>query len=345
MTGNDIPLMSFEFQALPVIDPERIEAAHAPLETRARERGATEALELEIIPDPQPMLRLALPQNGAPSSAMSERPSADIDLERGLAHVETMGVEDFQLIYQALFGASLTLLRGEVRAAMSGGDPEDVPLELRFDKTVGDVLDAAPGVATPEGLEYRLVNAIESPVRINRLAAVAEVGDKRLPLRIDRLVAGQRLAPGEQVDILLVAPEPIQPPGPDSIVFDQSDVAVEADAQALWTLAFNRSAAAQMTRQVTVEAVPILFSSPDRPNDRVAAFVVTIEHGGTVRLTETELKATTTVRVPVEPLITGAPMSPIRYRTETWWGSGGVGISQWREADGTILFPVKTVAE
>jgi hypothetical protein len=35
-------------------------------------------------------------------------------------------------------------------------------------------------------------------------------------------------------------------------------------------------------------------------------------------------------------------MPPIRYRTETWWGSGGIGVSQWREADATILFPVKT---
>ena len=137
-----------------------------------------------------------------------------------------------------------------------------------------------------------MTNAIESAVRIDRLASTAVVGDKRLPLRVEQLAAGQRLAPGESVDILLVAPEPIPSPGPDAILFDQSDVAVEADAQAIWTLAFDRSAAAQMTRQVTVEAVPLLFASPDRPNDRVAAFVVTIEHGGTVRLTETELKST-----------------------------------------------------
>jgi hypothetical protein len=273
---------------------------------------------------------------------MTERPGADIDLETGLAHVETMGVEDFQLVYEALFGASLTLLRGEVRAAMSGGDPEDVPLELRLDKTVGDVLNISPGAALPEGLGYHLENAIESAVRIDRLAATAVVGDRRLALRIDQLAAGQRLAPGESVDILLVAPEPIPPPGPDAILFDQSDVAVEADAPAVWTLAFDRSAAAQMTRSVTVEAVALLFASPDRPNDRVAAFVVTVEHGGTVRLTENELKSTTTVRVPIEPLITGAPMPPIRYRTETWWGSGGIGVSPWREANGTILFPVKT---
>jgi hypothetical protein len=225
---------------------------------------------------------------------------------------------------------------------MSGGSPEDVPFELRIDKTVGDVLDVSPGAATPEGLAYRVTNAIESAIRIDRLTTTAVVGDQRLPLRIDQLAAGQRLAPGESVDILLVAAEPIPSPGPDAILFDQSAVTVEADAQAIWTLAFDRSAAAQMTRQVAVEAVPLLFASPDRPDDRVAAFVVTIEHGGTVRLTETELKSITTVRVPIEPLITGTPMPPIRYRTETWWGSGGIGVSQWREADGTILFPVKT---
>jgi hypothetical protein len=203
--GDDIPRIALEFQARPVIDPDRLAAAQGQLEAAARQRGSAGALTLEIMPDPQPLLRLALPQNGAPSSAMTERPDADIDLETGLAHVETMLVEDFQLVYEALFGASLTLLRGEIRAAMSGGSPEDVPFELRIDKTVGDVLDVSPGAATPEGLAYRVTNAIESAIRIDRLTTTAVVGDQRLPLRIDQLAAGQRLAPGESVDILLVA--------------------------------------------------------------------------------------------------------------------------------------------
>jgi hypothetical protein len=108
-------------------------------------------------------------------------------------------------------------------------------------------------------------------------------------------------------------------------------------------LAFDRNAATPMTKTVTVEAFAPLFSSPDRPNDRVAAFVVTIERGGTVRLTETEPKGTTTVNLPLEPFLDPKiPMPPIRYKTETWWGSGGVGVSPWREVDGTILVPVKT---
>jgi hypothetical protein len=342
MTGDDTPRIALEFQARPVVDSDRLDAARPQLETAARERGGTGALDLEIMPDPQPVLRLALPQNGVPNPAMTVRSDADIDLETGVAHGETMSIEDFQLIYQALFGGSLTLLRGEVRAAMSGGDPEDVPLELRIDKTAGDVLNASPGAATAEGLKYSLTNAIESPVRIDRVAAAVSVGDKLIPLRVEQFTAGQRLAPGASIEVVLVAPEPIQSPGPNTILFDQSDVAVEPDKLAIWNLVFDRSAAAQMTRSVTAEAVPLLFSSLDRPGDRVAAFVVTVEHGGTVRLTEAEFKGTTTVRIPIEPLITGAPVPPIRYRTETWWGSGGIGVSPWRETDGDILFPLRT---
>jgi hypothetical protein len=35
-------------------------------------------------------------------------------------------------------------------------------------------------------------------------------------------------------------------------------------------------------------------------------------------------------------------MPPIRYRTETWWASGGIGVSDWRETSTTFLLPVKT---
>ena len=215
-------------------------------------------------------------------------------------------------------------------------------MELRIDKTASDLLSVSSGTATAEGLRYTLTNGIESPVRIDRLAAMALVDEKQIPLQVEPFTAGQRLVPGESIQVMLVTPEPMPSLGPEVIRFDQSGIAVEADAQAIWNVVFDRSVTAQLTQQVTVEAVPILFISADRPDDRVAAFVVTIEHGGTVRLTEAEPKSTTTVRVPIEPLITGAPVPPIRYQTETWWASGGIGVSPWREANGTLLFPVKT---
>ena len=255
-----------------------------------------------------------------------------------------MGQDDFQVLYQALFGASLALLRGEIRAAMSGGNPEDIPLELRIDKTVGDTLDVTAGQATSEGLPYRLKNVIESPVRIDSLGAVAAVGDKRIPLKVVQLSAGQRLAVGESLDILLVAPEPIPSPGPDAILFDQSNITVEVDAKAIWNLAFDRTAAAQITRPIKVQAFPILFAGPEGSNNRVAAFNVTLEHGGSVTLTESKLEEMTTVRQPFEPLVNpDAKAPPIRYRTETIWGSGAIGVSELRETDASTVFPVKTV--
>ena len=346
VTGDEEPRLAFEFQARPVVNHARIDAAQPQLEQKAKERGATGALALEIMPDPQPLLRLALAENGAPSSNMTERPGADIDLETGLAHVETMHVEDFKLIYDALFGASSTLLHGEVRAATKGGDPEDIPLDLRIDKTVGDVLSATAGQDTVEGyFTYRLTNAIESPVRIDRLAATVAIGDQRYALPIQNLTAGLRLAPNQSVDIVLtnLGLPPIQRPlAPEAIVFDQTGVAVEPDAKALWDSILDKSAAAQLTREVNVTAAPAFFTSSDVPNDRVAFFVVTVENGESVKLTEAKLEDHITVRVPIEPLITGAKVPPIRYRTETWWGSGALGVSELRDVDGTILVPVKT---
>ena len=57
--GDDAPRIAFEFQARPVIDADRIGAARPQLETAARQRGGTGPLALEIMPDPQPLLRLA----------------------------------------------------------------------------------------------------------------------------------------------------------------------------------------------------------------------------------------------------------------------------------------------
>ena len=69
ITGDETPRIAMEFQARPVIDSSRLEAAHPELDAAVRQIGGTGPLDLEIMPDPQPLLRLALPQNGAPSSA------------------------------------------------------------------------------------------------------------------------------------------------------------------------------------------------------------------------------------------------------------------------------------
>lgn len=332
-----------EFSARPVTEESRLSAALPTLEADAQASGATVPVRLEVLPEAQPALRLALPQNGAPSTALTERPAALIDLERGLTHAETFGLEDFRLVYEALFGASLSLLRGEVRIAAGGETPEDIPLELRLDRTAGGVLALVPGQAKPDGISARLTNVIESTVRVDHLTAMALCGADRVVLRVEGIAAGTQLAPGAGLDVRLAPESPLPAAGFDVIRLDETGVVAEPDRKVMWDLVFDRSVQAHLTRNVTVEAVPALFLSPDRPGDRVAAFVVTVEHGGTVRLTEDHLSAATTVRVPIEPLVSGVQAPPIRYQTETVWQSGGVGVSPWRQTEHTILLPVKTV--
>ncbi|GLW26852.1 hypothetical protein Mame01_68940 [Microbispora amethystogenes] len=336
--------VTLEFYAQPVLVRERLEAARPVLQEEARARGVDAPVRLEVLPDPQPSLRLALPRGGAPSTGLVERPEAEIDLELGVTHAETLALEDFRLVYDALFGASLSLLRGEVRVGV-GGAPEDVPLELRFDRTAGDVLTLTVTAASAAHIEARLTNAIESRVRPGNPAALAVCAGRQIPLRIEGLADDLVLSPGEGLDVRLVPRTPLPETGAQGVVLDQSEVVVDPDRDAIWALVFDRTAQPQLVREVSVEAVPALFAGPQGAGpqgDRVAAFVVTVERGGTVRLTEDVLTGVTTVRVPVGPLLTGAPPPPLRYRTETWWQSGGIGVSDWRETEATILLPVRT---
>jgi hypothetical protein len=332
-----------EFLAKPVISPQRLETAMPVLAAEAQQRGSTSAVRMEILTEAQPILRLALPRDGASTSELTERPGAQIDLEIGVAHAETFPLADFRLVHGALFGASLSLLRGEVRVSAGGGPPEDVPLELRLEHTAGDVLIMTPTAATPTRITAKLTNGIESPVRLDRLSAIALIDGRRIPLSIEGLPEGKLLTPGEGLEISFVPAEPLPDKGADAIMLDQSGLAVQPDRETVWTAVFDDSAKPQLSRQITVEAVPIQFEGTQ--GDRVAAFVVTVVGAvESVQITEAQLRAVTTVQTPIQPLLTGTPIPPLRYRTETLWQSGGIGVSPWRTTDATILLPVKTAA-
>ena len=339
--GSEVKAV-LEFHASPVVDPGRLEAALPVLAEQARARGATAPVRVDIVPEAQPLLRLALPRGGVPTGELTERPGAEIDLELGLWHAETLTLEDFRVVYGALFGSSLSMLRGEVRVGFGGGAPEDVPLELRLDRTEGALLAVDLGQVTTERVAARVTNVIESPLRIDSLTALAMIDKQLLRLRAEGVSPPQRLAPGEGCDVTLVPEAPLPSTAVETVVLSESGVAVEPDKAAIWSLVRDSSTDPPISRTVDVHAVLQMFTSPDRPGDRVIAFVVKIEHGDSVTLTEDKLSATATVRTPLEPLLTDRPAPPLRYRTETWWQSGPVATSPWRETDADDLLPVKT---
>src|SRR5690606_481985 len=153
--------MSMEFTATPYIDQERLAAALPQLETEARKRGATGPVELEILPVSRPLLRLALPKDGAPSSSLVDRPDANLDLDTMLVHAETLSLVAFLVIYKALFGGSLSLLRGEIRVSLgTAGEPDDIPFVARLDQLNGEMFEHSLDIDAGSGLvTARLTNA------------------------------------------------------------------------------------------------------------------------------------------------------------------------------------------
>lgn len=335
------PLITMEFTAKPVIDEKRLTAARPELSAEAERFGSTRPVKLDLFRDAQPLLRLALPRDGAATPALTARADTEIDLELGLFHAETFTLDDFRVVYNALQGVSLTLLRGEIRVGASGSQPEDIPLELRLDRTAGDVLLLETDAITQPATEARLTNPIESPVVIRNLRAAATGPRATAPLSITGLPADSRLAPGTSCGLLLTFAMPVSDPDL-ALVLDQSGVLVEPDCTVIWNLVFDRISEARLKRDIQVHAVPQMFFDANRPHDEVLEFIVTIEKGKGVILNPTKLDDVAKVRTPIVPLLTDDVPPPFRYRTQTNWKSGATSFSEWREASGDVITPIRT---
>ncbi|MGV9870777.1 hypothetical protein [Rhodococcus koreensis] len=333
-------LFTMEFTAKPVTDQDRLTAALPTLVAAAKSRGSTNPIRLNPFRDAQPVLRLALPRAGAPTPELTVRKGTDIDLELGLFHAETFTEDDFREVFAALNGSSITLLRGNITIGADGPEPEDIPLELRLDRPVGDVLLFEPGPVTQPITEARLTNVIESPVIIHGVRIFATGSTTRVPLAVSDLPADGRLAPGASADVRLTFPSLVT--DPDLIcVLDQSKVVVEPNRSAIWNLVFDRLTEARLKQNVQVRAHPAMFRDDTRPDDEVLEFIVAIEKGDTVVLTPTKLDVTAKVTMPIVPFLTTELLPPPRYRTQTTWKSG-IGVSDWTVAEFGIITPVRT---
>jgi hypothetical protein len=333
-------MFTIEFTAKPVTDQDRLTAALPTLVAAAKSRGSIKPIRLDPFPENRPLMFLALPRNGAPSSELTERKVTEI--EPALFHAETFTEEDFRVVFAALNGASLTLLRGEIRVGGSGPESQDIPLELRLDHTTGDVLLFEPGPITQATTKARLTNTIESPVVVHGLRVTATGSSTSVPLDISGLPPDGRLAPGASCDVALTFPSPAT----DSdltLVADQSGVVVEPDRTAIWNAVFDRLTEARLKQNIRVRAYPPMFVDPSRPDDEVLEFNIEIEKGDTVTLTPSVLEVTAKVAMPIVPFLINETLPPPRFRTQTTWSSGGVGVSDWKAAEFGNITPVRTL--
>lgn len=339
-TGGATPKFLLEFTAAPVTSARRLAAARTALAAKAQEFGAAGPVTLHPLDDARPVLRLALPVNGAPSPNLVERNATRLDMQTGLRHSEVFELDDFRAVFAALNGESLTLLGGEILVRGGTPDEAEVPLELRLDRAGGDVLQVHAPALAPPTITMTLTNGIESPVLLDGLRAAAIGANTQLPLALDQLPPDSRLGPGESCDVRLTLGAGAADPE-FALLVDQVDVRVEPDEKAIWELIFDKHTEQKLVRDVQIHALAAMFKDPARPDDQVLEFIVTIENGSSAIIGPNTLDVAVTAPVPVIPLLTGDGSPKFRYRTETHWSSGGLGTSDWREVDSTIIVPVR----
>lgn len=288
---------------------------------------------------------LALPGLGGAAGGLAERPGAQVDTRTALVNSELLSLTQFQAVWTALFGGSLSLLRGEVRIDLGNNTREVIPVSVRLDETAGDVLEiaAAPGTL-PNTLKATLTNTIESAILIQRFDAITSDSALMAVATSDGkpLAFPATLPQSGTLELVLTNPGPPLPAGKSlQASFDVDATAAKGDPQTVWSLLLDPTTPADFSRSIDVEAFGSMFDAPaGNPDDKVQVILVEFENGSTVQLTPAAPKAAASVRTPLFDLVLQkGGNSDYRYRCKVMRKSSRLTDHDWRTDSTEILFP------
>jgi hypothetical protein len=339
---------SLEYVAAPVVDPERLESAAGALKKHLPSpmpAGVTAPVFQPLVVKDVDQLRLtlAIPRAGASGTPRQERPGVVSSLTDSFVdEIADMTLSNFQDVFDALFGKSAVVFSGQV-LVVGGGQRVDEPLDFsaRLEDLYGPVLEETetPNADGTVGLTLR--NGSESPVIVRSIPAEISAGDKVLAAHVENLTRdGQRvalpveLAPGQALELTVVADQPDAVSGAPDAIFNLDDVEVRPDPGAVWAAILDASVPAEYTRAIQVMG----FSEWFAPTTDVLAIAVDFENGDSVVLRADNLEAEGHVRVPVSDLVLRkAQESEYRYTQVTVRQSGQTRTQKSDHLD--ALFP------
>lgn len=303
-------------------------------------------IRMEPLPVETASLWLALP--GAAGGGLVERSAAQIDVRTAVVLAETLPLSAFQLVHDAMMGGAVALMRGELRVDPGGGATKRIPVELRFDRMNGPLFETSvtPG-AQPGHFSIDLVNAIESPLRIEGLQGSLLVGGHELPATESAMQPlPVTLQPGEGYTVFLVPKRQLAslPGGPTiAPMLDFSRVKPELSAEALFAAILDADTTAEARRKVRVKLFPGMFDAPDgKPENRAFAVIVTFENGPSLELTPEAPEG--------EVVLAGGSITDLvlrragtggyRYKSLVIRRSSRVSDPDWRADSSDILVPL-----
>jgi hypothetical protein len=301
-----------DYVVAPDVDRKRLEAARAALVSQVPSSSPPLELQPFITSD----VRFFVDRPTRTGSTIEERSAASLVLQGALKDTLLMKLPDFQVLFDAMIRRTASLFLGRVEVEIPGWDAESISFSARMDDLAGETFlyaaMARPGVE----LSVTLTNAIESPVRVNSLAATVGRGGAVVPATIGGLdLPIESLAPGEHLTATLTPSSPLGTTGLTTVEFDTSDVEVLPDPEAIWNKILDHSTLEYYV-MITVKTFGVLFEPiADRPTDRILAILIEFEGGRTAELSADRLEDTARVDYPIDDVILRRPID----RSYRYW--------------------------
>lgn len=303
-------------------------------------------VRMEPLPVEKAALWLALP--GGAGGGLVERTGAQIDLRTAVVVSETMPLTEFQLIYDALMGGSVSLMRGELRVEPGGGVVKRIPFETRFDRMNGPMFETeVTAGGKPGQFSIRLTNGVESPVVVAGIDGSLLIDGHELPTTETVSQAlPMTLAPGESMVVGLVPKRALAnlPGGPVAApMLDFGKVTLQPDSAALWAAILDADTTAEARRRVRVKLFPGMFDDASgKPENRAFAVIVQFEGGQSLELTPDNPEGEVTLAggSVTDLVLRRAGTGGYRYRCQVIRRSARISDAEWREDMTDLLIPL-----
>ena len=326
-----------DYIAYPVVDMERLADAAArfkPFVAMPLPAGIDGPQFQPFVAAPDRLkLRLRLP--GA--AGYVERPQASVNLRSGIKDTLDLSLPEFQSVFDALFGAGLTLFTGEVALDLGDGAGESIPFAARLEDMTGDVVEYS---ATPEGTGVRVTvaNAIESSISLKGLPATLTRGGQSTPAALSNadFATPVQLAPGAAVQVVMTPSSPLPDGAATSVALDLSQISVAPDRAAIYGEVLDPTTPTAFSRAVHVVTGEARFSAGA---DAPARIVVEFDGGGAVDLHPGHVEGDALVNRPISDFVLRhGSTGSYRYRLQTLPSKGGAPvIGEWQEASSDFL--------
>jgi len=321
-----------DFEAKPWVDEKRLSAAATGLK-REIPTGAARA-EPELWPlRAEASLHMRI-RNRSELSGQGEV----IDLVNGFVHSLTVSLSEFDELYAAALSANFNNnLTGHVMVDTGQPARELIPVEIRFADAQGELFSYELGWDDDRTIAVRMINDIESNVRLKSLAVLIRQGDKDVRADVEGLDLPMELAP--DCDALFTVRLREQPADEEefTIIFDAASAEVLPDSKKIKLQICKPLESYHYVRQIDIEIMPGMLDEAIDP-DPIERLIVDIKGGNSLKLSIDQPKGSVDVRLPLIDLLGDAEAQNMyTFQQRVYRRLSGETTIPWRKLSVTSL--------